>query len=65
MKEELIKYTCDQCKSAVMVSIDTYTKVRFWNRLYRTVNTDDISKTKLHFCSDKCTIEYLQNMMSE
>ncbi len=62
MKEELLKYTCDKCKSTVGINKGSYCGTildKEWVRLYMRLKPIDIQKTKLHFCSAKCAEKFL------
>lgn len=62
MKEELLKYTCDNCGNTITVNAQSYTNTplhHYWIRLYRLMKSSDLQKTKLHFCKDSCCVEFL------
>lgn len=62
MKEELKRYTCDQCKNKITVINGAYAGTPLadtWIRMYKKVKSSDVQKTKLHFCSTGCATNYL------
>jgi hypothetical protein len=63
MKQELIKYTCDQCGHTITINTGNYAGTRLdshWIRLYIKDKLSDVQKTKHHFCTKGCTINFLR-----
>lgn len=64
MKEELVRYTCDNCEQTVTVSSErsAYFGTALhhnWIRMYILLKSTDAQKTKLHFCCKDCSVMYL------
>jgi len=62
MKQELTKYTCDNCKNTITVGRNVYAGTPLdnsWVRLFLKVKPSDMLKTKLHFCTECCAEVYL------
>lgn len=64
MKKEFIEYTCDFCNKKVTIQEHEYERSELhtkWIRLYKLISTTHKEKTKFHFCSDNCGLQFLQN----
>ncbi len=64
MKEELIRYKCDNCKNTITVIAGNYAGTPLdnkWIRMYVKIKPSDVQKTKLHFCKEKCAENFLVN----
>jgi len=68
MREDLSRYTCDTCKNTITVSTGgSYFGTPLhhkWIRMYVLIKLTDVQKTKIHFCSRKCAITYLEKQES-
>jgi transposase-like protein len=63
MREDLSRYTCDNCKNTVTILTGGYFGTPLhhnWVRMYILLKPSDVQKTKLHFCSSKCAVTYLE-----
>ena len=66
MKEELVRYTCDQCKNTITVKPNNYidTPLHYnWIRMYKLMHPEAKEKTKLHFCCDNCASKFLEDYL--